>query len=69
MKRKDFIHMAGLGLGSFVLPKLPFGTRMIDPSEALNSGIDVALKKQLSDVALTAAKARGASYADVRLGR
>ncbi|MBN8855089.1 MAG: TldD protein [Sphingobacteriales bacterium 50-39] len=69
MKRKDFIQMAGMGLGSLVLPKLPFGTRMIDPSEALNAGMDVAVKKQLSDVALNAAKAKGATYTDVRIGR
>ena len=61
--------MAGMGLGSFALPKLPFGSRLIDPSEALHSGVDVAVKKQLADVGLTTAKAKGASYADVRIGR
>jgi TldD protein len=61
--------MAGMGLGSLVLPKLPFGTRMIDPSAALNAGMDVAVKKQLSDIALNVAKAKGASYTDVRIGR
>ncbi|HVU57398.1 MAG TPA: TldD/PmbA family protein [Puia sp.] len=69
MKRKDFIQMAGMGLGSLVLPKLPFGTRMIDPSEVLNAGMDVAVKKQLSDAALNAARAKGATYTDVRIGR
>jgi len=58
-----------MGLGSLVLPKLPFGARMIDPSEALNAGMDVAVKKQLADVALATARAKGASYADVRIGR
>src|SRR6202012_4338015 len=61
--------MAGMGLGSLALPKLPFGSRMIDQSEALYGGIDVATKKQLADVALNAAKAGGATYADVRIGR
>jgi TldD protein len=61
--------MAGLGLGSLVLPKLPFGARMIDPSEALQGGMDVAVKKQLADLALNAAHSGGASYADVRIGR
>src|SRR6201996_1392449 len=69
MKRKDFLHMAGMGLGSLALPKLPFGTRMIDPAEALQGGMAVATKKQLADIALNAAKAKGASYADVRIGR
>jgi TldD protein len=61
--------MAGLGLGSLVVPKLPFGTRMIDPAEALYGGMDVSAKKQLADAALNAAKAGGATYADVRIGR
>ena len=61
--------MAGLGLGSLVMPKLPFGTRMIDPAEALYGGMDVAAKKQLADAALNAARSGGATYADVRIGR
>ena len=61
--------MAGMGLGSMALPRLPFGTRMIDPSEALQVGMDVAAKKQLADAALNAAKSAGATYADVRIGR
>jgi TldD protein len=61
--------MAGLGLGSLVVPKLPFGTRMIDPAEALYGGMDVAAKKQLADAALNAARSGGATYADVRIGR
>src|SRR5580704_8016559 len=69
MKRKEFLHMTGLGLGSLVLPKLPFGSRIIDPAELLQGGMDVATKKQLADIALNAAKSGGASYADVRIGR
>jgi TldD protein len=69
MKRKEFLHMTGMGLGSLALPRLPFGTRMIDPSEALQGGIDVAAKKQLADAALNAARSAGATYADVRIGR
>ena len=69
MKRKDFLQIAGMGLGSFVLPKLPFGGRIIDPSEALQEGIDVKAKKQLADAALNAARSKGATYADVRIGR
>src|SRR5258706_16071543 len=61
--------MAGMGLGSLVLPKLPFGSRMIDPSAALQEGIDAAAKKQLADIALNTARSKGASYADVRIGR
>jgi len=50
-----------------MLPNLAFGNT-IDPLQALD-GIDVKVKKQLADVALTVAKAKGATYADVRIGR
>jgi TldD protein len=70
MKRKEFLHIAGMGMmGSLVIPELPFGSRMIDPLEALEGGMDPATKKQLADVALNAAKSGGATYADVRIGR
>src|ERR1700742_4730488 len=69
MKRKEFLHMAGLGLGSLAPPTLAFWAGFIDPAEALQSGIDVATKKQLADVALNAAKSGGATYADIRIGR
>lgn len=58
-----------MGLGALVLPNLPaFGTP-VDPSRFLNDGIDVKLKKQLADVALNTARSKGATYADVRIGR
>src|SRR5580698_7523326 len=69
MKRKEFLHMTGMGLGALVIPKLPFGSRIIDPAEALQGGMDVATKKQLADIALNAAKSGGATYVDVRIGR
>jgi len=69
MKRKEFLHMAGMGLGALALPKLPFGSRYIDEAEALQGGMDVATKRSLADVALNAAKSGGATYADVRIGR
>ena len=61
--------MTGLGLGSLVLPGLPFGSRMIDPAAALQQRMDVATKRQLADIALNAARSGGATYADVRIGR
>jgi TldD protein len=61
--------MAGMGIGAMAMPKLPFGARLIDPAEALQSGMDVASKKQLADAALNAARSGGATYADVRIGR
>jgi TldD protein len=42
--------------------------RPIAPERALET-VDVALKKQLADVALNAARSKGATYTDVRIGR
>ena len=69
MKRRDFIYLSGLGAGAMMLPGLPTLGNPIDPLQALEGGIDVKTKKQLADVALNAAKAKGAGYADVRIGR
>lgn len=68
MKRKDFLYLSGLGMGAFVLPDLSAYARPIDPLEALEK-IDVKIKKELADAALTAARAKGATYTDVRIGR
>ncbi|GAB2561736.1 TldD/PmbA family protein [Spirosoma areae] len=35
----------------------------------LEPGVDVAIKKRLADAAMNAAKSKGASYSDVRIGR
>lgn len=69
MKRKDFIQLSAMGLGALVMPNLSLFGRTVDPSAFLNDGIDVKLKKQLADIALNAARAKGATYADVRIGR
>ena len=68
MKRRDFIYLSGLGAAGAMLPGLPLMGNPIDPSRALET-VDVALKKQLADVALNAARAKGATYTDVRIGR
>ncbi|MGN6355660.1 MAG: TldD/PmbA family protein [Parafilimonas sp.] len=68
MKRKDFLQLSGLSMGALMMPGFMRGNP-IDPLQAINDGIDAATKKQLADVALTAAKSSGASYADVRIGR
>ncbi len=69
MKRSDFLYLSGLGLGAVALPGMSAFARPIDPMAALYDGLDVRQKKQLADVALNAARAKGASYADVRIGR
>jgi TldD protein len=55
--------------GALMLPEMKAMGRNIDPLQALEGGIDVKVKKQLADVALNAARSKGASYADVRIGR
>jgi TldD protein len=52
-----------------LLPDYGLFARSIDPLEALYGGMDVGTKKQLADVALNAARSKGATYADVRIGR
>ena len=55
-------------MGALLLPDLSaFGTP-IHPLQALD-GVDVKIKKELADVALNAAKSKGATYADIRIGR
>ena len=68
MKRRDFVQLAGLGVGSMFLP-LPTRGNNVTPEVFLEIPMDVAQKKQLADVALNTAKSSGASYADVRIGR
>jgi TldD protein len=69
MKRRDFIYLTGLGAaGASLIPGIPVSGRPITPEEALRPA-DVALHKQLSDVALNAARSAGATYTDVRIGR
>jgi len=64
--RRDFLKITGVGLGGLAIPG--FYGRAIAAEELLST-IDVATKKKLADVALNAAKAGGASYCDVRIGR
>ncbi len=68
MKRKDFLYLSGMGFGAMMLPNISAFGNPIDPLQALD-GVDVRIKKQMADVALNAAKSKGASYADVRIGR
>lgn len=68
MKRRDFIYLTGMGATAAMLPGIPLMGNPIDPERALDQ-IDVALKKRMADVALNAARAKGATYTDVRIGR
>ena len=68
MKRRNFVQYAGLGTGALMMPSLLVG-KPISQEALLTPGMDVALKKQLADVALNTAKSLGATYADARIGR
>lgn len=68
MKRRDFLYLSGMGIGGAMLQSIPLLGRQISVEEALTP-LDIVLNKQLADVALNAAKAKGASYTDVRIGR
>ena len=68
MKRRDFVHLAGVGAGAMMLP-IPSFANAVDAERLLEPGIDVAVKKRLADVALNAARSAGATYTDVRIGR
>ncbi|RAU84358.1 TldD/PmbA family protein [Pontibacter arcticus] len=68
MKRRNFLELSALGIGGLMLPSIPLFGDIIAPERLLET-VDTALKKRLADVALNTAKTRGASYADVRIGR
>jgi TldD protein len=68
VKRRDFIQLTGLGVGTLVLPSHVFGNRVSEQA-LLQPFIDVSRKKQLADAALNTAKSAGATYADIRIGR
>ena len=65
MDRRDFMKLSGVGLGALMLPI--YGRSVA--ADVLLTKMDAATKKKLADVALNAAKANGATYCDVRIGR
>ncbi|SFT26191.1 TldD/PmbA family protein [Mucilaginibacter polytrichastri] len=68
MKRKDFLYLSGMSFGAAMLNKIPVMGSPI-PHDLLTQGVDVAVKKRMADVVLNTAKSKGATYADVRIGR
>jgi TldD protein len=68
LKRRNFIYLSGVGASALMLPNLPSYGTPIDPLQSLET-VDVRIKKELADVALNTAKSKGASYADIRIGR
>ncbi|MFQ5631596.1 MAG: PmbA/TldA family metallopeptidase, partial [bacterium] len=67
MERREFLRLTGMGMGAMLAP-IPIIGREVSFSGAL-SPIPVGDKKTLADVALNAAKSKGATYVDVRIGR
>jgi len=68
LKRRNFIYLTGVGAAAAMLPAIPVFGKEISPEQALTY-IDPAAKKIMSDVALNAARSKGATYTDVRIGR
>lgn len=69
MKRRDFIHLSGMGLGALATSGLVMMGNPVSAEQLLIPGMDTAAKKVLADIALNAAKSKGATYTDVRIGR
>jgi TldD protein len=68
LKRKDFLYLTGMGFGASMLSRVPVFGSPIQHGGILQ-GADNALKKKMADVALNAARSKGATYTDVRIGR
>ena len=66
MDRRNFIKLSGVGAGALVLPMSGIA---VSADQLLDKPMDTAYKKKLADIALNAAKAKGATYADARIGR
>jgi TldD protein len=65
MNRRRFIGHTGLVTGALLLPQWTSAATAL----AAKDPLPTVTKKQLADAALNAATQRGASYADVRIGR
>jgi TldD protein len=68
LKRREFVQLAGLGIGGMLMT-VPLMGNPIPVEALLDVPLDAAQKKQLADVALNTAKSLSATYADIRIGR
>ncbi len=57
-----------MGMGAAMLQGFPVMGSPV-PHDTVLQPVDAAIKKRMADVALNAAKSKGATYADVRIGR
>jgi TldD protein len=58
-----------MGMGALFLPKSMLYANHVDAASLLDVRFDVSQKKRMADVALNAARSKGATYTDVRIGR
>jgi hypothetical protein len=65
MDRRNFLRLTGLGVGTLMVPVLGRPGNLFGATTPIPTGD----RKALADAALNAAKSRGATYADVRIGR
>lgn len=63
------MQMSGLGLGAMMLPEVPVIGNPVAEAQLLDPWFDAAIKKKLAETALNAARDKGATYTDVRIGR
>jgi len=69
MKRRHFMQMSGFGLGAMMLSEVPVIGSPVAEEQLLNPWLDATVKKRLAETALNAARDKGATYTDVRIGR
>ncbi|MDX1503862.1 MAG: TldD/PmbA family protein, partial [Thermoanaerobaculia bacterium] len=65
MDRRDFLRLSGVGMGTLVIPVMGGARSLLGATGPIPTGD----KKTLADAALDAARGKGATYADVRIGR
>ena len=63
------MQMSGLGVGAMMLSQVPVIGNPVAEEQLLNPWLDAATKKKLAETALNAARDKGATYTDVRIGR
>ncbi len=63
------MQMSGLGFGAMMLSQVPVIGSPVHEMQLLNPWLDVSAKKKLAETALNAARDKGATYTDVRIGR
>ncbi len=63
------MQMSGFGLGAMMLSEVPVIGNPVAEERLLNPWLDSAAKKKLAETALNAARDKGATYTDVRIGR